>query len=44
MMNALFKEEIDQGYIVIYMDDSSIFANDLEKDCCWVQQVLKTTG
>ena len=41
MMNALFKEEIDQGHIVIYMDDILIFANDLESHRYWVQQVLK---
>ncbi|GBE89865.1 Transposon Ty3-G Gag-Pol polyprotein [Sparassis crispa] len=31
MMNALFKDMIDEGWIVIYMDDILIFSNNLEE-------------
>ncbi|GBE77937.1 hypothetical protein SCP_0108190 [Sparassis crispa] len=31
MMNTLFKDMIDEGWIVIYMDDILIFSNDLEE-------------
>ena len=41
MMNALFKEEIDQGHVVIYMDDILIFTNDMESHQYWVRRVLQ---
>ena len=40
MMNDLFKELIDQGVVVIYMDDILIFTEDLVKHQEVVNQVL----
>ncbi|GBE87281.1 hypothetical protein SCP_1005280 [Sparassis crispa] len=41
MMNALFKDMIDEGWIVIYMDDILIFSNDLEEHHVRTRHVLQ---
>jgi len=44
MMNDIFKELIDEGLVVVYMDDILIFAKtkeELEKATCRVMQILK---
>ncbi|GBE89916.1 Transposon Tf2-6 polyprotein [Sparassis crispa] len=41
MMNALFKDMIDEGWIVIYMDDILIFSNDLEEHHVRTRRVLQ---
>ena len=44
MMNDIFKELIDEGLVVVYMDDILIFAktkDELEKATCRVLQILK---
>jgi Reverse transcriptase (RNA-dependent DNA polymerase) len=41
MMNSLFKEEINSGKVIIYMDDLLIFTETLEEHLTMVQQVLK---
>ena len=40
-MNAILKDLIDQGHIVIYMDDILIFTKDLEEHQWIVNEVLK---
>ncbi|GBE84238.1 hypothetical protein SCP_0602160 [Sparassis crispa] len=41
MMNALFKDMINEGWIVIYMDDILIFSNDLEEHHVQTRRVLQ---
>ncbi|GBE79419.1 hypothetical protein SCP_0206170 [Sparassis crispa] len=41
MMNALFEDIIDEGWIVIYMDDILIFSNDLEEHHIRTRHVLQ---
>lgn len=39
-MNHIFKEEIDSGYVRIYVDDILVFTIDLETHRYWVKRVL----
>ena len=41
MMNSIFKEEIDSGKVIIYMDDVLIYTETLEEHRKMVRQVLK---
>ena len=41
MMNDIFKDYIQEGWIVIYMDDILIFNNDLEEHRIRVKKVLQ---
>jgi hypothetical protein len=41
MMNHLFKDMIDEGWIVIYMDDILIFSKDLAEHQKRTRQVLQ---
>ena len=41
MMNDLFKEVIDDGHVVIYMDDILVFTSDLESHRRIVKKVLE---
>src|SRR6202453_4193888 len=41
MMNAIFKDLIDQGHVVIYMDDIFVFTKDLEEHRQIINEVLK---
>ena len=40
MMNKIFTEEIQEGHIVIYLDDILIFSNNLDEHRTLVAQVL----
>ena len=42
MMNSLFKKLIDQGVVVIYIDNIMIFTKTLEEHHCIVKEVLQT--
>jgi len=33
MMNKIFTEEIQEGHVIIYLDDILIFSNDLDEHC-----------
>ena len=41
MMNDIFKELIDEGVVVVFMDDILIFTESLEEHCKIVQRVLE---
>src|ERR1700677_1914830 len=41
MMNAILKDLIDQGHVVVYMDDILVFTKDLEEHQQIVDEVLK---
>ena len=41
MMNSLFKKLIDQGVVVIYIDNIMIFTKTLEEHHCIVKEVLQ---
>ena len=41
MMNGLFHEEINEGHVIIYMDDILIFTETLEEHRRIVQKVLQ---
>ena len=41
MMNAIFKDMIDEGWMVIYMDDILIFSNDIDEHQRRTLRVLK---
>ena len=40
-MNDIFKELIDEGVVVVFMDDILIFTESLEEHCKIVQRVLE---
>jgi hypothetical protein len=40
-MNQTFQQEINEGWLVIYMDDLLIFSNDLDKHCARTWRVLE---
>ena len=40
MMNTIFKDEIDTGIVIIYMDDILIYTSNLEEHECMVKRVL----
>ncbi len=40
-MNDIFKEMINEGWVVIYMNDILIFSDNLEEHRKWTQQVLQ---
>lgn len=41
MMNSLFTDMIDKGWIVIYMDDILIFLENSVEHCLWTLRVLQ---
>ena len=41
MMNTLFHDLIQQGKVVIYLDDILIFTKDIAKHCIIIKEVLK---
>jgi len=41
MMNKIFTEEIQEGHIVIYLNDILIFSDDLDAHCALVAWVLQ---
>src|ERR1700677_2081173 len=41
MMNAILKDLIDQGHVVVYMDDILVFTKDLEEHRRIVNEVLR---
>ncbi len=40
-MNHILKELIDEGHVIVYLDDILIFTNTLEKHIHIVQRVLE---
>ena len=40
-MNKIFKELIDEGHVIIYLDDVLIFTDDLEEHRWLTRRVLK---
>ena len=41
MMNSIFREEISEGNVVIYLDDILIFSSDLEAHRTLVRRILE---
>ena len=41
MMNDIFREEITQGWVIIYMDDILVFSNSQEEHTQHVKQILE---
>ena len=40
MMNDIFHELINEGHLIVYMDDIMIFSKDMEEHRCVVKRVL----
>ena len=41
MMNKIFTNEIEEGHLIIYLDDILIFFTDLDKHHCLLARVLE---
>ena len=42
MVNDIFHELINEGHVIVYMDDIMVFLEDLEEHRCIVKHILAT--